>query len=132
MTVPARVDHATVATMLKAFAEGTLVETLAIIVSQIRKEVAEKYETRIKELETRNAELATFTYRGVWQAASTYQRGNFVTFDGSIWHCNRDDTRSKPPTDDWQLAVRAGRDLRDPSTPRVPTAGTRRQHDHHR
>ena len=71
---------------------------------------------RIEELETRVAE---FRYCGVWHDGA-YKRGNFVTHDGSVWHCNVD-TCTKPGTDAeaWTLAVKRGKDY----APRLPTQG---------
>ena len=62
---------------------------------------------RIKEIEAKGV-----VYRGVWQAADEYKRGDLATLDGSIWHCNAD-TRDKPGNGrTWTLAVKAGRDAR--------------------
>ena len=41
---------------------------------------------RIADLETRMSE---FQYCGVWHVGA-YKRGNFVSHDGSVWHCNVD------------------------------------------
>lgn len=50
----------------------------------------------------------------VYQAGTEYQRGVFVTFGGSLWHCNKGGTKQKPGDgDDWTLAVKHGRDGRD-------------------
>lgn len=50
-------------------------------------------------------------YRDVWKDGSTYERGNFVTWGGSLFHCNESGTKSKPGTDgSWTLAVKRGRD----------------------
>ncbi len=55
-------------------------------------------------------EAKEFPYKGVWQASGDYQRGMFVTFEGSIWHCNADVTRAKPgSSSDWTLAVKGTR-----------------------
>ena len=69
---------------------------------------------RIADLETRMSE---FQYCGVWHDGA-YKRGNFVTYDGSVWHCNVD-TCTKPGVDPivWTLAVKHGKDY----TPRLPT-----------
>jgi hypothetical protein len=41
----------------------------------------------------------TLRYRGVWQAAQTYRRGDMVTHAGSTWHCNAvDGTTDRPGT----------------------------------
>lgn len=65
---------------------------------------------RIAELEERQRE---FCYRGVW-AVGSYKAGNFVTFGGSMWHCDADNTNTKPGTDAsaWTLCVKHGRDSR--------------------
>lgn len=51
-------------------------------------------------------------YRGIWKDGA-YEKGDCVTFGGSLFIAKRD-TDSKPETDDsWQLAVKRGRDGRD-------------------
>ena len=121
MTVPARVvDRATVATMLKQFAETAMVDTLALVIAAVRRESDEKIATlqaRIAELEGRG-----FTeYRGVFAEGCAYKKGSLVTDHGAMWLALAD-TNQRPPGADWKMTVRA---------PRVPTAGTRRQHDQH-
>ena len=52
-------------------------------------------------------------YRGVFVDGRIYERGDLVTVNGSIFHCNTDTTRR--PGDgakDWTLAVKRGRDDR--------------------
>jgi hypothetical protein len=68
---------------------------------------------RIPDLESRMSE---FQYCGVWHDRA-YKRGNFVTYDGSVWHCNVD-TCTKLGADPivWTLAVKHGKDY----TPRLP------------
>jgi hypothetical protein len=73
------------------------------------------------EVETLKAKLEEITsrgvkYRGVWQAAEQYERGDLVTREGSMWACNRSSSRATPGTGsrDWTLAVKAGRDGRSP------------------
>jgi len=62
-------------------------------------------------------ERAEFTfdvmqYRGIW-TDKDHQRGDTVTWDGSLWHCEAP-TKSKPGTsDDWKLCAKRGRDGRD-------------------
>jgi len=52
-----------------------------------------------------------FGYRGVWHEGSEYERGNFVTHDGSLFHCNLR-TKNRPGRDpvSWSLCVKHGRD----------------------
>jgi hypothetical protein len=78
-------------------------------------------QARIAELEKVTAEmqaaqaksLADF-YRGVWQPAGRYERGDVVTWQGGMWIAFRS-TETKPGDGDsgWQLAVKAGRDGRN-------------------
>jgi hypothetical protein len=53
-------------------------------------------------------------YQGVW-AEKEFSLGDFVTWGGSLWHCNVDKTGTKPGDGgtDWQLAVKRGRDGKD-------------------
>jgi integrin beta 3 len=48
---------------------------------------------------------------GVWKEGASYAAGDGVTLGGSFFIAQAD-TSSKPPSDDWRLAVRAGRDYR--------------------
>lgn len=49
-------------------------------------------------------------YRGVFEQGRKYERGDSVTFGGSQWIAKRE-TQSRPESnDDWQLAVKRGRD----------------------
>lgn len=62
----------------------------------------ERIAVRVKKLEERE-----FPYKGVYQRSNEYERGAFVTFKGSMWHCCADTTRQQPGTgSDWQLAVK--------------------------
>jgi hypothetical protein len=66
--------------------------------------------SRIEALEATSGVLK---YVGVWQSGGSYVKGNFVTQNGAVWHCNVA-TRAKPGTgSDWTLAVKAGRDGKD-------------------
>ena len=53
---------------------------------------------------------------GVHQAGASYEPGDLVTLQGSIWHCNAA-TRERPGTGAaaWTLAVKCGRDGKDAS-----------------
>lgn len=48
-------------------------------------------------------------YRGVYSEGTEYQPGDTVTWGGSLWHCDTE-TKDKPGTDSWTLAVKKGRD----------------------
>lgn len=51
-------------------------------------------------------------YRGVWTEGEQYERGSIVTHGGSAWHADAK-TSLKPPSPDWTLMVKKGRDGRD-------------------
>jgi hypothetical protein len=57
--------------------------------------------------------LATLEYKGVYREGVEYEPGHFVTWAGSLWHC--DELTSGKPGEgsaSWTLAVKHGRDLR--------------------
>lgn len=58
------------------------------------------------------AQQKAVRYRGVYQPAETYAKGNLATYDGSLWACIADDP-GKPGVSGWQLAVKKGRDGAD-------------------
>ena len=64
---------------------------------------------RIEALEQQQKSMR---YRGVWQPAETYQKHNFITYDGSLWIAV-DDEPGKPGAGGWQLAAKRGRDGKD-------------------
>lgn len=52
-------------------------------------------------------------WRDVWKAGE-FERGDAVTWSGSVWHCQVEKTTAKPgESPDWKLMVKAGRDGRD-------------------
>jgi hypothetical protein len=63
---------------------------------------------RIKQIEGQPTALA---YQGVFVHGKTYQRGQFATSGGSLWHANKI-TTAKPGdgSGDWTLAVKKGSD----------------------
>lgn len=52
--------------------------------------------------------------RGVWKDGQTYERGDAVTWGGSL-HVAKKDTSTKPdtPDSDWRLSAKRGRDGKD-------------------
>jgi hypothetical protein len=65
-------------------------------------------EQRVSELESK----PHMKYRGVWSAEEQFNEADLVTDSGSMWYCRRS-TRGRPgASDDWQLCVKHGRDLR--------------------
>jgi hypothetical protein len=87
----------------------------AVLVDEIER-ACKPLHDRIEQLE-KQAEQRR--YVGVW-ATGKYHEGNFVTHDGSMWHCNRE-TEQRPGTGpDWTLAIKKGRDA--DNVRRLPTA----------
>lgn len=66
-----------------------------------------RIEARFLDLQARS--LAD-VYRDVYQEGETYQRGEMVTWDGSLWMA-KVQTEAKPGTpEQWKLVVKKGRD----------------------
>lgn len=59
--------------------------------------------------------LPAMIYRGVWRDDRAYQRGDTVTWAGSLWHCDAAETSEKPESQEkhWTLAAKRGRDGKD-------------------
>lgn len=65
-------------------------------------------------LETHEIGLDVAIYRGVFKAEQNYERGDMVTYGGSLWHCNS--PTAEPPKEGdkaWTLAAKRGRDGKD-------------------
>lgn len=60
------------------------------------------------------------TYEGVYQDGQQYEKGQLVTWAGSMWHAN-ESTKMKPGdgSKDWTMTVKRGRDGKDVSEPRM-------------
>lgn len=58
--------------------------------------------------------IPAMIYRGVFKEGQEYERGDTVTWGGSLWHCDADTTLEKPdsPAKHWTLAAKKGRDAR--------------------
>jgi Carbohydrate binding domain./Collagen triple helix repeat (20 copies). len=53
-------------------------------------------------------------YDEIYQEGKEYRRGHCVTYGGSMWHCQVENTSAKPGTSaDWRLMVRQGRAGKD-------------------
>ncbi len=62
--------------------------------------------------------IPTMIYRGVFREGQTYEKGDTVTWGGSLWHCDANKTNAKPDASEkhWTLAAKRGRDGRDAET----------------
>lgn len=73
------------------------------------------YILKFEQGDTRHEYELTFpvpVYCGVYKEADSYVPGDMVTWGGSLWHCDAE-TKDKPGTDAWTLAVKKGRDGKD-------------------
>lgn len=57
--------------------------------------------------------LPVLEYLSVYKAGTSYQRGQCVTWDGSIWHCNEATSEAPGKSNKWTLAVRKGQNGKD-------------------
>src|SRR5262245_58911503 len=87
-------------------------QEIARAVKSLERTIAEMQ----RDLQEMKAISANFGYRGVWTEGSEYERGNFVTHDGSLFHCNLR-TKNRPGRDpvSWSLCVKRGQDGGDAS-----------------
>lgn len=101
---------------LHALAEGLVPFIKELIADAVSEPVARNAvcEQRIVELEAHVIKLEqqpTMKYLGVWNLERTYFIGDFVTDDGSLWHCDKACTGVRPGDGVcWVLAVKRGRD----------------------
>ena len=83
-------------------------------IASVIKPVTDKLSARVAALEARLAEVEGkgIAYRGVWQKAEGYKRGDAVTSAGSLWIATKDQPLDVPGARaaDWQLAVKRGAD----------------------
>lgn len=91
------------------------------ILNQIRVAQARNANKRLDDLTAKLEALAEkpeISYRGVFDARERYKRGDFCTWDGSMWHCKRDSVNEAPSyshdgSSPGQLAVKNGRAARE-------------------
>jgi hypothetical protein len=76
----------------------------------------------VKQLEDQNAKLEArvaelerlpFEFAGTWQQGKAYRRGQFVSWQGGLWHCNCESTRKPGTSSDFTLCCKAGRNAKD-------------------
>jgi hypothetical protein len=58
------------------------------------------------------AETSPFKYLGPHEQGRAYNKNEFVSFGGSMWHAQRDNAQRPGDGDAWVLAVKHGRDSR--------------------
>jgi hypothetical protein len=84
------------------------------VIKTFRRDLIEPLRVQIAALEARVAALEArgeLKYLGIWQPDQTYQRGNFCTLGGALWHAEMRKPRADPEGDStWKFAVKsAGR-----------------------
>lgn len=59
--------------------------------------------------------IPAMIYRGVFKDGHRYEKGDTVTWGGSLWHCDAAETSDKPDGTEkhWTLAAKRGRDGKD-------------------
>lgn len=62
---------------------------------------------RLNELESR----PTLQYKGVFDEVETYRKGDMLTYQGSVWHCEKDHCGAFD-YESFKLAVKKGRDAK--------------------
>ena len=87
------------------------------IVESVKAYVDRTVNARCAALETKIAllEQRDFSYQGVWKDGKIYGVGQFVTYDGSLWHSNIFHNTQQPGNGNaaWTLCVRRGERGRD-------------------
>ena len=77
------------------------------LVGALAQEVAKELRDlrqRVASLETRQAKC--LVYRGVYQRADQYQRGDAATHGGQLWVATKDTSSTPGASADWQLAAK--------------------------
>jgi hypothetical protein len=98
----------------------TINEALGVSLAAVNRLMCDR-NVLVEAINSLAAELAelrrrpTMRYCGVWRAEETYSVGDFVTRQGSLWHCWEHNMGVCPGSGNnaWQLAVQHGRDIRD-------------------
>lgn len=91
-----------------------MIESMARVVNKVLEPMRADVKAlgaRVAALEAANAEKAYF---GVYDGDSGYRKHNMVTHGGSMWVALEDAPAGTRPgeSDEWQLAVKKGRDAR--------------------
>ena len=95
---------------------------LGVVGSNVREFVAQEVGPLVARLAAAEAELEKLkaappptlvdSYAGTWHPRE-HQRGNTVTWGGSLWLAMRDTTSKPGGGDDWKLVVKRGADGKD-------------------
>ena len=95
-----------------------IISAVAPVIFELEKQIV-ALQVRVDELES-----SALKYCGVYQPSASYQRGNFVTYDGSAFHATRVVSGERPgTTNGWQLMIKHGKDASAPTTARARENG---------
>lgn len=94
---------------LAAFSEVLVTRALMQVVTAKRRAL----EKRVDALESKLAEVSIMKYLGVHENGRVYERGEFVSHAGGMWHANRANKQRPGDGDAWTLAVKRGADGKD-------------------
>ncbi|ABE42913.1 carbohydrate-binding family V/XII protein [Polaromonas sp. JS666] len=88
---------------------GLLVKVAEMLTAKLK----EQHEA-FKVLSARLIEIEKqpFSYDGPHETGKVYDKGRFVTHDGSLWHCNYKTACRPGDGPAWTLAVKRGRDAK--------------------
>lgn len=67
-----------------------------------------RLESRIRDLESR----PQMAYTGTWRQGASYQRGDFCSDHGSLWHAWQTTSERPGESEHWQLVAKRGADGR--------------------
>lgn len=63
-----------------------------------------------REIQSEFKIVGSLMYREVYLTGSSYEMGDVVTYDGSMWVALRDTSAAPGKSPDWRLAVKRGQD----------------------
>ena len=97
--------------------QQNLMRALAVFIAERIEQATKPLRERIIELEKRGVE-----YKGVYQRAALYRRGDIVTVEGSLFIAIANVEPNEAPGNggNWQLAVKAGKDAVQSRLPTAP------------
>ena len=114
---PDAVTHAELTTNTEQIAQGVrmhVTEPLEAQIAKLQKEV-DSLHLKLAAMHAEVAEFKCWEYVGVHRSGKTYRKGNFATYDGSLWACLRKtDDSPGGKSADWQLCTK-GFDARSAS-----------------
>lgn len=101
--------------------EDQFVALVRDFATEVRRLVDEKIGALAKQVDALDARMAAvearpeLRYMGTWKQGETYTPGMLATHQGSLWHCHAETTKA-PPSSEWQLCAKRGRDGKDAGT----------------